>query len=479
MEEVIATVSPRVTEEMNEVLLQPFSLEEVKCALDQMYPYKSPGPDGMSPVFYQKFWHIIGLDVSGCVLAFLNHDTYTHFNSTHIVLIPKCENPVLVTDFRPISLCNVIYKLASKTIANRIKPLLNDIISESQSAFVPGHHITDNVLVAFELNHFLAHKRWGSVGHIALKLDIIMLEGEPFGFIRPERGLRQGDPLSPYLFIFCAEAFSCMVQQEEREGGIQGVAVCRRAPRVSHLLFADDTLLFCQATGEAMERIKLILEKYEQASGLKINLQKSAVAFSKNTNQNLKESLARQFGVELVDKHEKYLGLPTMCCQSKRELFSNLKCRVWSKMQNWEAKRLSQTGRMVLIKAVAQVIPTYAMGCFLLPDGLLHELESMSANFFWQHDDRQHIHWLSWKKLCKNKDEGGVGFRNLKAFNMAMLAKQAWRLVTVPDSLLSRVMKTKYYPDSDFLAARCGGQPSYAWRSIAASRELIRKGIRW
>ncbi|KAL0292765.1 UNVERIFIED_CONTAM: hypothetical protein Sradi_6975200 [Sesamum radiatum] len=135
-----------------------------------------------------------------------------------------------------------------------------------------------------------------------------------------------------------------------------------------------------------MDCIKGILTKFERDSGLKINLHKSAVVFSKNVDMVLKQALASRLGVELVDKHEKYLGLPTVSGRSKRELFVSLKTRVWSKLQNWGAKRLSQAGRMVLMKAVAQAIPTYAMGCFLLPNGFLHELDSMSANFFWQHD---------------------------------------------------------------------------------------------
>ncbi|KAL0362331.1 UNVERIFIED_CONTAM: hypothetical protein Scaly_1188300 [Sesamum calycinum] len=173
-----------------------------------------------------------------------------------------------------------------------------------------------------------------------------------------------------------------MVSLEERKGNIQGTAVCHRAPRVSHILFADDTLLFCQATIEAMECVKEVLFRFERASGLKINMQKSAIVFNKNTDPQVRGILAGRIGVEVVNKHEKYLGLPTVGGRSKREMFVSLKNRAWSKMQGWGAKRLSQAGRMVLIKVVAQAIPTYIMGCFLIPDSLLHELESMSAEFF-------------------------------------------------------------------------------------------------
>ncbi|KAL0303026.1 UNVERIFIED_CONTAM: putative mitochondrial protein [Sesamum radiatum] len=443
-----------------------------------------------------------------------------HFKTVYSSTNPDLsvmEAILILSILEPISLCNVIYKLASKTIANRIKPFLNGIISSSQSAFIPGRLITDNVLVAYELNHYLAHKRWGSMGHVALKLDIskaydrvewvflerallklgfhsefaklimscvnsvsysIMLESEPFGFIRPERGLRQGDPLSPYLFLFCAEAFSCMIQKEEREGNIQRVAVCRKAPRVSHLLFADDTLLYCQATIEAMDCIKGILTKFESASGLKINLQKSAVVFSKNMDQALKQALASQLGVVQVDKHEKYLGLPTVAGRSKRELFVSLKNRIWSKMQNWGAKRLSKPVGWCLLKRWHKLFRHMPWDAFYYLMGYFMTLKVCLQNSSGS-NERQSIHWLSWKKLCKDKNNGGVGFRTLKAFNLALLAKQAWRLITYPDSLLSQIMKAKYYPESDFFRAKCGGQPSYTWRSILASRDLIRQGARW
>ncbi|KAL0292085.1 UNVERIFIED_CONTAM: hypothetical protein Scaly_2605800 [Sesamum calycinum] len=119
-----------------------------------MAPLKSPGPDGMPPIFYQKFWHVVKSDVISCVLNFLNSRILPMgFNETHIVLIPKCKQPQSLSQYRPISLCNVAYKIASKSIANRLKPWLDRIISPAQSAFVPGRLITDNVLLAFETNH--------------------------------------------------------------------------------------------------------------------------------------------------------------------------------------------------------------------------------------------------------------------------------------------------------------------------------------
>ncbi|KAL0378749.1 UNVERIFIED_CONTAM: Retrovirus-related Pol polyprotein from type-1 retrotransposable element R2 [Sesamum radiatum] len=387
MEVALAGLEGRVTHAMNESLLLPFTSDEIAQALQQMDPLKSPGPDGMPPIFYQKFWSIVGPDVCASVLSCLNNDSIDPLtNFTHIVLIPTCPDPSDMTQFRPISLCNVLYKLASKAIANRIKPFLSSIISTSQAAFVPHRLITDNVLAAYELNHYIKHKNKGKKGYISLKLDVskaydrvewrilesvllrlgfhhkfvhltmscvttvsfsFLLNGEQFGFIRPRRGLRQGDPLSPYLFLFCAEAFSGLIRKAEVEGRIRGVAVSRRASPISHLLFADDTLIFCEASTEGLRCISEILAIYERGSSLKINLQKSAMVVSGNVDVNQRVELAHILGVEVVEKHAKYLGLPTVAGRSKRELFEGIKDRFWCKLHSWSAKQLSQAGRVL------------------------------------------------------------------------------------------------------------------------------------
>ena len=163
----------RVSDDMNDSLLKEFRVEEVRRALKQMHPTKSPGPDGMSPILFQKYWDVVGPQVVHCVLNTLNSGIMPEgLNDTYICLIPKVNCPQKITDFRPISLCNVIYKLVSKVLANRLKIILPAVISEEQSGFVPGRQITDNVLVAFETMHFINQKRKGKQGLMAIKLDM-------------------------------------------------------------------------------------------------------------------------------------------------------------------------------------------------------------------------------------------------------------------------------------------------------------------
>ena len=163
----------KVSIEMQQTLSNEYTADEIKAALFQMGPTKAPRPDGMNALFYQKFWHIVGDNVVSAVLEFLNTGYMPlALNHTFIVLIPKIKNPVKVSDFRPISLCNVIYKIIAKVVANRLKQILPHIISPTQSVFVPRRLITDNVLVAYEALHTMQGRKKGKTGTLALKLDV-------------------------------------------------------------------------------------------------------------------------------------------------------------------------------------------------------------------------------------------------------------------------------------------------------------------
>ncbi|KAL0405499.1 UNVERIFIED_CONTAM: putative mitochondrial protein [Sesamum latifolium] len=370
IDKILRGMPRKVSEEMNEALIQSFSPEE-------------------------KYWHIVGPEITSFVLEFLNHGRFDgKLNYTFVVLIPKCDSPESMSHLRPISLCNISFKIASKMLANRLKPILHYIVSESQSAFIPGRLTIDNVLVAYELNHYLAHKTWGS----------------KFGYLHPQRGLRKGDLPSSYLFLFCAEAFSHLVFTAEANGEIQGVSISRHGPRVSHLLFANDTFIFCQATQDAMNCVEQIWQVFEEASGLMVNLEKSSIAFSRNTSIDLQADLANILGA----------------------------------------------------------MPMFVMGCFLVPTTICRELEGMMADFLWHNKESKRVHCLSWDKLCARKEEGGLGLQNLGAFNQAMLAKELWRIITNPNALLSQLLKHKYFPNSDMLQATVGPGCSFTWHSILA-----------
>ena len=293
-------------------------------------------------------------------------------NVTFITLIPKVHSPRKVSEFRPISLSNVLYKLIAKVLANRLKPLLPKVISETQSAFMSERLITDNILIAHETLHYLKERRKGKMGYMALKLDMskaydrvewvylerimekmgfshrwihlismcvrsvsysIMMNGQPHGLITPSRGLRQGDPLSPYLFLLVTKGLNALFNQAEIGGEIRGVSLCPTGPRISHLLFADDSLVFCRATVSECVKIQSILYRYELASGQSINRVKTNIFFSSNTLPHTHEAITKFLGIPASQNYEFYLGLPSLVGRAKKKSFSLIKERIWKKLK--------------------------------------------------------------------------------------------------------------------------------------------------
>ena len=211
----------------------------------------------------------------------------------------------------------------------------------------------------------------------------VIINGEACGNITPTRGIRQGDPLSPYLFLFCAEGLSALIHKATRDKQISGISIGRGCPFLTHLFFADDSLLFCKASVQECQKLVDILNCYEAASGQKINTDKSSVFFSPNTPQGRKDFILNILGPMQDSRHNKYLGLPSIIGKSKTQVFAEVKERVRKKLAGWKGKLLSIGGREILIKAVAQAVPTYTMSCFQLPKTLCKDLEKIMRNFWW------------------------------------------------------------------------------------------------
>jgi hypothetical protein len=304
---VLSLITPRITSEDNERLVAPITREELKEALFQMHPDKAPGPDGFNPAFYKHFWELCGSDIYEAAKDWLERGYFpSSLNETNICLIPKCDNPASMKDLRPVSHCNVLYKMVSKLLANRLKACLEKCVSEEQSAFVEGTSILDNALIAIEVIHALKRKTKGRKGELALKTDIskaydkvdwgfmrgmlerlgfatkwihwmmlcissvnysVLVNFEKVGPIYPGRGLRQGDPLSPYLFILVTEGLTALIKRSVSRGDLHGVKICRGAPMVFHLLFADDCFLFCRSNLDETNHLMQLLKIYEEASG--------------------------------------------------------------------------------------------------------------------------------------------------------------------------------------------------------------------
>lgn len=369
--EKLFTSSPNEGLQRVDEALQPFAI----------HPDKAPGPDGFSASFFQANWETVGPAVTREIMLFFSTGKLRPSqNVTHVRLIPKIVGAKKVADYRPIALCNVFFKIISKMLALRLKPVLHTIISENQSAFLPGRAIADNILITHEVLQFLktskAEKRctmavktdmskaydrveWRFIERVLQRLgfhakwvQLIMqcvstvsysylINESVHGEVTPKRGIRQGDPLSPYLFILCGQVLSGLCRNAEKDGTLQGIRVATKCPRVNHLLFADDTMFFCQTSPANCDKLKSILWMYEQASGQQINTTKSSITFSSKTPEH--------FG------------------RRKKDLFTTIVDRIRQCAASWSTRHLSKAGKLTMLKAVLTAIPTYTMSCFELP----------------------------------------------------------------------------------------------------------------
>lgn len=239
------------------------------------------------------------------------------------------------------------------------------------------------------------------------------VNGRITGKVIPSRELRHGDSLSPYLFVLCAQGLSAIFNQKSSQGLIQGIRIARGSPSITHLFFTDDSLILFKANKPNCKMIKDDLKEYKKASGQMINYDKSTITFSKNTPRHHINYNIEELNHTISQGHDFYLGLPTFSIRSKRIQFGYIRDIIAQKIDGWKNRFFSEGGKKILIKAVIQSIPTYAMSCFHIPITILKEVERLTTSFWWGDSKKwRKVHWKAWGHLQEPKNKGDLGFRD-------------------------------------------------------------------
>ena len=433
----------------------------------------------------------------------------SHINDTHIALIPKKLVPLIPADYRPISLCNVIYKIIAKCIANRLKPHLPNYIHPSQQAFIEGRRISNNIIIAQEITHTFALSSWKSKAFM-LKIDLakafdrvewdfivaalnriglhshfikliyacissptfsIIINGQPFAKFKGDRGIRQGCPMYPYLFILAINELSIALQEAMSANNFAGVKLGPTCPSIHSLLFADDILVCGQATDQEALRMKQILQNFCNLLGQTPNWMKSGIIFSKHVDQNTANAINQIFPVPKIDSNFIHLGHPLIIPGKDRTTAYNFVLdKFKSKLSTYKADHLSHAARLELIKSVFSSIPVYYMSNILFTKKFIAKLRAVIRNFWWtgirSETNSKSFCLRAWKDICAPKNEGGLGIRNLQAMNQGLLLTTAWRIANNKYDYLYAVLRSKYFADSSIWRPNTNVPKSAFWASI-------------
>ena len=517
--EVIRNIPKLVSADQNKLLLKPVDMKELEEAVNQMANGKAPGPDGFTKNFFHEFWDLMKEDI----LEIVENSRKTKglllaLNSTFITLIPKEHGAEDPGKFRPIALCNVIYKIITKVIANRLKTVLPGIISPEQAGFVEGRQITDGIILVHETMHSIKERK---IPGMMIKLDLskaydkinwdflekmmiafgfdkewvkwimklissaffsILVNGTPSDTFKSTRGIRQGDPMSPFLFITLMEGLGRLLKNLRDQRKIEGLQLCPGAEVQTHQQFVDDTMLMGRSTIKEAEMLKRCLNLFLKASGLEINKEKSQVYFF-NTAKRIRREILRILEFQEGSLPSKYLGAPLSESTSKQILWKEILDKLKNKLENWTFRALNLPSRLVLVKSVLQAIPLYQFSVALAPKGILKKIRNLQRNFLWgnQKGERK---WalVNWKTVCLPKQEGGLGLRDPEDSSRVLGAKMWWRWVNYKSEPWAILWHKKYAPHfakEKLIRYKEDRKGSSMWKLAQKNRDLIQKHSFW
>ncbi|XP_010549577.1 PREDICTED: uncharacterized protein LOC104820715 [Tarenaya hassleriana] len=483
--------------------------EDIKAEVFNLPKSKAPGPDEYSAEFFTSCWETIGADLIAAIQEFFcSGKLLRQWNATLITLIPKSRKADQLKDFRPIACCNTIYKIISRILSRRLKLLMDQAITPNQSAFIPGRSITENILLATELISDFSRRgrpkmgiikadiskafdtvQWDFVLTILQAMEIpprfiswigecistamysISFNGEITGFFQGKRGLRQGDPLSPYLFVLVMNVLSKFLDTAATEGRLTLPPHCR-TPLISHLCFADDVLVFSDSSSRSLSTILRTFDEFYRLSGLKLNKVKTCL-FLDGDECHTKADIAESLGISLSSLPVRYLGLPLTATKLGEADCSRLKEAIKSRLSSWTVRHLSFAGRLQLIKSVIYSVITYWASAFIIPGRCAKDIERMCSAFLWKGViGSARGAKVSWSSICLPKKHGGLGLKKITDWNRILCLKMIWNLFAKAGSLWVAWTQAHRIKGRPFWTLRRNGKGSWAWRRLLKIRPL-------
>lgn len=494
------------------VLTAPVTSDLIYKTLQHMKKNKAPGPDGFTVEFFLASWDIVGNLFCEAVMDFFTTSVlHKGANNTAITLVPKIKNPTKMTDFRPISLCSVVYKCITKILASRMSAVLPSIVDLSQSAFLKGRNIADNIILAQEL--FRGYTRQTGASKCALKLDLhkafdslnwdflmmameklgfpnhfirmiyscistvhysIKVNGALVGYFKGKKGIRQGDPISSYLFTIAMTVLSSILNKVPDHFKFHWR--CKEI-NLTHLFYADDVLLFSHGDKNSIQHLMTSMNVFAEWSGLHINLQKSAVFFS-NCNSEVMNWFNHTFQISNGLLPVRFLGVPLTSAKLSVNDCMLLIEKITARIISWTTFFLSLAGRIILIKAVVFSIQAFWSNVFLLPGVVYKHIQSICTRFIWKGNISQKGGAkVSWKVLCLPRDEGGLGLKNFSEWNKAQLLNHVCRIISKSKSLWPQWVHSCLLKKDDFWVMKEPTDCSWLWRRLLRLRPLARSFI--
>ncbi|CAA7030642.1 unnamed protein product [Microthlaspi erraticum] len=438
--------------EQSASLEKEFSAQEIRDAFVSLPRNKMCGPDGFSDEFFTSFWNVVGPEVTEAVGEFFRSGSILkQWNATTLVLIPKITNASKTSDFRPISCLNTVYMVISKLLANRLQKAFDSvrwdfILSALQAINVPKRFIN-----------------WIEQC-ISTASFSVSVNGITGGYFRSTTGLRQGDPLSPYLFVLAMEIFSSLLKSRFDAGYI------RYHPNtedlsISHLMFADDVMIFFDGGCSSLHGINEALNDFASLSGLEMNKDKTSLYHAGLSQSETSAITTYRFKVGSLPI--RYLGLPLIHRKLRIPECAPLIDTVKSKFRSWSVKTLSFAGRVQLIKSVISGIVAFWISTFILPKGCIKQIESLCCRFLWSGSiETAKGVKVSWEVCCLPKKEGGLGLRRFSSWNRTLFLRLIWLLFSNTSSLWVAWHRQHHLRDQSFWSIKENVRDSWNWRSL-------------